>query len=119
MLYLHTHEPIGHTAAERHLAALTERLTAYVNEHLLPAAEREWETAAKRGQGYRFSPYRVDISLTSPPNDPCHAVLSFSVRAGEQEPQAKTLHTHWSKDLSYQLKPKHRRKGSKIPLANR
>ena len=62
---------------------------------------------------------RKSILLTSPPNDPCHAVLSFSVRAGEQKPQAKTLHTHWSKDLPYQLKPKHRRKGSKIPLANR
>ena len=109
VLYLLSRLPTGGTAAERHLTALAERLTAYTKEELLPIAKREWETAAMEGHGYRFSPHRVTVFAKTSPETRCRITLCFSVQTGESETRSAELVTEWSEDLAFQR----RRRGKK------
>lgn len=109
-LYLSIQAPTGNTAAERHLALLTERLEAYTQSALLPLAVQEWENAVKSGQGYRFLPHRVAVSLTYSLKKRWRFTLQFSVQTANGVTQARELITEWSEGGTYQLTPQHRKK---------
>jgi hypothetical protein len=109
-LYLSIQAPTGNTAAERHLALLTERLEAYTQSALLPLAVQEWENAVKSGQGYRFLPHRVAVSLTYSLKKRWRFTLRLTVQTANGVTQARELITEWSEGGTYQLAPRRRKK---------
>ena len=104
VLYLYTSQPTGDSPALSHLGALVGALHTYTERELLPTARAALDDAVSRGQGYRFSPHRVHISVTKTPfASGIRLTLSFSLSVGEAPLWTRELVTHWDRSGQIQL----------------
>lgn len=96
VLYLHMPPIAKRSPALSHLGALIDRLCAYTEQVLLPAARNALNDAVAKGEGYRFCPHHVYISLTETSSDRgTRFALTFSLLVEKDSLWTRELVTYW------------------------
>ena len=99
VLYFTGELPVGETPLVRHVQALEQALFTHAKEQIFPKVAQNWETLAKAGKGYDFSPRYVTFRVTCAPcGRDIRVHLHLFGKGGGEADFLQETDTYWSAD---------------------